>query len=487
MFLTTNYNRSEDKKEDKNENRPFYKNSEKFIIGCKALAGISVDEISKQTGMSREYIYQQKEKVETYASSLDEATENGQLVELSKTFIIRMILILTLHCRSSLEGIQRCFEDLYQIHVSIGYISGIINDAAVRAQVFDDSIRLEGIQQGANDEIFQGGTPILTGIDAESSYIYLLEEASNRKAETWEIYMQDRKDMGLELDTSINDGAAALIAGISKVYPEADIQLDVFHDIFEIGKEVSKVERKAYALIKEEYDLKERLEGKRPQKKAKEKLEDIIPKAEEAIEIYDKINILYCWLKELLNFSGYGTEDATALAVFVLNEMEKTAAGFPGLQKECEKTRKKLPSLLLFVKRLEKAMKQSAQELGIPLEAFHIMYRQLSLDMSNQEYQNMEYQLVIMLMEKYDEARCEFQKLLNKIKKASSLVENLNGRIRDYIDIKRTIPTRFFVLLKVYFNTKRYRRSRRPERVGRSPFELLTGKPQPSFLEALGY
>lgn len=132
-------------------------------------------------------------------------------------------------------------------------------------------------------------------------------------------------------------------------------------------------------------------------------------------------------------------------------------------------------------------MEISALKLGIPVEAFRIMYRQLSFGTGTQQYQDMEYRLVMILMGKYDVARSEFQKLLNEIKKASSLVENLNGKIRNYINIKRVIPTRFFVLLKVFFNTRRYKRSRIDERVGKSPLELLTGKPQPEFLDALGY
>jgi hypothetical protein len=70
-----------------------------------------------------------------------------------------------------------------------------------------------------------------------------------------------------------------------------------------------------------------------------------------------------------------------------------------------------------------------------------------------------------MLTDRYDEVRGEFRKLLDKTKKASSSVENLNGRIRDYIEVKRVVPKRFFPLMKVYFNTKRYKRSRRKERV----------------------
>lgn len=110
------------------------------------------------------------------------------------------------------------FETVCGKSISAGYISGVINEAARRAQLFDDKIDLTGISQGANDEIFQCGTPILVRVDPESTYAYLLEEASDRTAETWEIYLEDRKEHGLTLTTSINDGGTGLIAGIPKVY-----------------------------------------------------------------------------------------------------------------------------------------------------------------------------------------------------------------------------------------------------------------------------
>jgi len=167
--------------------------------------------------------------------------------------------------------------------------------------------------------------------------------------------------------------------------------------------------------------------------------------------------------------------------------MERIATNFSKLQKECEKIRKALPSLLSFISRLEESLRESAWKLNVPYEAFNIMYRQMSSSPDSQQHQDMEYQLVMMLMHGYDLVRAEFYQCLNRIKKASSLVENLNGRIRTYINIKRTVPSGFFVLMKVFFNTKKYRRSRCKERVGKSPLELLTAKPQPEFLEALGY
>jgi hypothetical protein len=437
--------------------------------------------------MSREYVYQQKEKVAQYVESLDTAEAEVPMLRLDKRSIDRIILLLTLDCQSPQSGIQRFFETICGKHISTGYISSVIKEATIRAQEFDAQVDLSGIRQGANDEIFQCGAPILTGIDPESTYTYLLEEASDRTAETWAIYLEDRKEQGLALETSINDGGAGLMAGIPRVFPDVEIQADTFHAVYGMGKEVSKLERKAYKLLNHECTLMENLEGKRPRAKNKEALEEVQPKAAEAVNLYDLIYILFVWLKELLSFSGYAIGEALALAEWILQEMDRLATDNPGLRKEVGKVRKMLPSLLSFIGRLEREMETAAKETGIPAEAFRLMYCQLSYSPESIQSSEILYRQVLILGERYTEAKEEFDKLLKKIKKASSLVENLNGRIRVFIEVKRVIPTAFFVLLKVYFNTRRYKRSRCKERIGKSPLELLTGTPQLEFLEALGY
>ena len=466
-----------------------YGKDEKFRIGCQAISGVPIDEITAASGMSRAYVYQQKDQVREYAATLAEEPETGQTIEVTPGFKKRFILSLALDCGSSLCGIQRVFETVLGQNVSIGYLSGVIAEASERAQRFDDTIELAGIRQGANDEIFQGSVPVLTGIDPESTYTYLLEEATDRTAETWAIYMQDCKDRGLELETSINDNGSGLLSGIPRVYPEIDFQGDTFHSLYEMGKEVTKIERKAYACVKYEYTLQERAEGKRPGKDIKEKQAESQLKTKEAIATFDIINILFGWLRELLGFSGYCMEDTTNLIKYVLEEIEKYAACYPGLIKEVEKTRRNLPILLSFIGRLEREICSRAQELGIPPDAFRLLYQQMSFCSGSRQSREIDCQLTDMLSEQYSllHIRAEFQKIINGIKKASSLVENLNGRIRRYIDMKRVVPTRFFVLMKVYFNTRRYKRSRCKERIGKSPLELLTGKHQPEFFEALGF
>ena len=71
--------------------------------------------------------------------------------------------------------------------------------------------------------------------------------------------------------------------------------------------------------------------------------------------------------------------------------------------------------------------------------------------------------------------------------RASSVVENLNSRLRGYFTLWRHVGRGSAALLQFFLNHRRFQRSAHPGRVGRSPVELLTGQEQPHWLERLGY
>ena len=179
------------------------------------------------------------------------------------------------------------------MHISIGRISSILHEASARALEFDNRISLEGISEGANDEIFQGNSPVLTGIDLGSTYIYLLKESGDRTADSWELFMSDRKDHGLELDVSISDAGTGLTAGIPRVFPEAAIQPDVFHELRPLGAEAARMERGAYKVIEKEAALERRTAGSRPQKRTLEQLDAVRPEAQKAARDSDILSILW--------------------------------------------------------------------------------------------------------------------------------------------------------------------------------------------------
>ena len=71
--------------------------------------------------------------------------------------------------------------------------------------------------------------------------------------------------------------------------------------------------------------------------------------------------------------------------------------------------------------------------------------------------------------------------------RASSVIENLNSRLRSYFFLRRHLGPDYLALLQFFLNHRRFLRSERPERVGKSPAELLTGETHPHWLEMLGY
>ena len=69
--------------------------------------------------------------------------------------------------------------------------------------------------------------------------------------------------------------------------------------------------------------------------------------------------------------------------------------------------------------------------------------------------------------------------------RASSADENVNGRLRVVMNAKRAVSPALFPLYRMFLNTVKLKRSRRPERIGTSALERLTGTERPEFLDAL--
>ena len=69
----------------------------------------------------------------------------------------------------------------------------------------------------------------------------------------------------------------------------------------------------------------------------------------------------------------------------------------------------------------------------------------------------------------------------------SSIIENLNSRLRNYFFLRRRLGPDYLALLQFFLNHRQFLRSERPKRIGKSPAELLTGQSHPHWLEMLGY
>jgi hypothetical protein len=70
--------------------------------------------------------------------------------------------------------------------------------------------------------------------------------------------------------------------------------------------------------------------------------------------------------------------------------------------------------------------------------------------------------------------------------RSSSLVENLNSRLRNYFTLRRHLGSSYLDLLRFFLNHRCFIRSQLAERVGKSQRELMTGESHPHWLSLLG-
>ena len=82
---------------------------------------------------------------------------------------------------------------------------------------------------GLHDEIFQGATPVLAGVDAASTYCYLLAAEQHRDADTWGVHLLDAAEQGLRPDYTIADAGRGLRAGQKAAWGDTPCHGDVFH------------------------------------------------------------------------------------------------------------------------------------------------------------------------------------------------------------------------------------------------------------------
>ncbi len=136
---------------------------------------------------------------------------------------------------------------------------------------------------------------------------------------------------------------------------------------------------------------------------------------------------------------------------------------------------------------LEEKFKDVADEYDCTLDAVWKMCELLRCDISGDTYAIRSIPLQQLLGNKYDDVEDAVIVALNSTERTSSMVENLNSRLRPYFFLRRQIGHGYLDLLRFFLNHKPFDRSSNPNRKGKSPAEILHDKPHPHWLEMLGH
>jgi hypothetical protein len=153
--------------------------SERKQLAVHALAGSEpICELSARLGVSRKFVYAQRGKAsdalnDAFSSPVSDEEVLFQL-PVTRTWLRQVMLGLPLICRSSYRGVMEFMRDLLGVSISVGSVHNLLQWAAQQAGAINRDQDLSGIRVGLHDEIFQGVTPVLAGVDAQSTYCYLL-------------------------------------------------------------------------------------------------------------------------------------------------------------------------------------------------------------------------------------------------------------------------------------------------------------------------
>jgi hypothetical protein len=143
--------------------------------------------------------------------------------------------------------------------------------------------------------------------------------------------------------------------------------------------------------------------------------------------------------------------------------------------------------LLAFALQLDEDLAKLAADFAIPVALVRDLLDLQTLDKRQPLRWQKEAALREPLRGRFYPIEQAVRALSKQVVRASSIIENINSRLRSYFFLRREIGAGYLELLQFFLNHRRFLRSEQPERVDQSPAELLTGQPHPHWLEMLGY
>ncbi|MFQ5745444.1 MAG: hypothetical protein ACE5HV_17965 [Acidobacteriota bacterium] len=453
--------------------------------------------LARENDVSRKFIYSQIDRAQRALDSAFRAEEPGDddkvlfRIPVTMRWLRQLVLCAILNCHASYRGVVDLLRDVADYEISVGTIHNIVTAAVESARRVNGEEDLSGIRVGAHDEIFQGD-PVLVGVDPFSTYCYLLAQEPSRDAVTWGVHLLELSERGLHLEYTVADAGKGLRAGQAEAWPTVPCRGDVFHAEREIGNMTTYLDNRAYGCI----GAREKLEGRMERARKKSQGQSFskklaIARQEEAraLELADDLRLLAQWMREdVLALIGPDAHSRRELFDFIVEEMKAREHLAPHrirpVRVALEKQR---DGLLAFAEELDRQLADIAHKHQVPLEVVRAVFDLGHLDRVDPLYWQKDTALWKRLGALYRSIRHEVEQVLENTVRASSIVENLNSRLRCYFFLRRQVGPEYLDLLRFFLNHRRYPRSRKDGRARRSPAEILQGKALPHWLEQLGF
>lgn len=476
---------------------------ERLNLGVQALAGHqTITDLADDAGVSRKFVYQQRDRAQAALDDAFASTKPDDEVlfhlAITKNWLKQAALGLTLICHSSYRGVHEFCRDLLHVNLAPSTVHNIVHDAIDQARPYNHQQNLANVKVAGLDEIFQKRQPVLVGADIRSTYCFLLSAEEQRDGDTWALRLMECQDRGFAPNATIADFGTGIRAGQPRAMPNVPCRGDIFHALHEITPVVAFLENRAYDTIAA-HDKLQRQKTKLQQQARRAQLGQVQELARKvsaaareqakAIPLADEVALLARWLRtEVFAVSGLPYADRCVLFDFIVGEWKARVPQCPHrLNPVCTLLQNHRDQLLAFALQLDEDLAQFAAEFEVPVAVVREMLDVQQLAQRPAQRWPREGALRDQLRSRFDSLDQRVRALSEQVVRASSIIENLNSRLRNYFFLRREIGSGYLELLQFFLNHRRFLRSERTERVDKSPAELLTGQAHPHWLEMLGY
>jgi hypothetical protein len=410
----------------------------------------------------------------------------------------QLVLALVLIGHSPYRAVVELLRDLFDWRISLGTVHNIVSSVVEPARAISRGYHLGGVRIGAHDEIFQASQPVLVGVDTASTYCYLLSLQDHRDAVTWGVCLLELVDQGFAPDATVADAGLGLRAGQALALPHVPCRGDIFHVLRDLEQLAGFLENRAYDALERaereqrKLDTARRHDGRGRAKSIKSaaKLWRLARDFSDAtIRLADDVRLLVNWLRsDILTVAGPAYAQRCALYDFIVAELKGRVSLCPHrLGPVCRQLENQRDDLLAFARVLDEELERLGEEFQVPAELARRVLRTLARDDRDPRRWTEHAALQQQLRGRFHDIQAAVAELASGTVRASSLVENLNSRLRSYFFLRRHLGPDYLALLQFFLNHRRLERSDRPERVGKTPAQLLTGQTHPHWLEMLGY
>jgi len=472
--------------------------AERADLAVQALAGSEpIARLANRHDVSRKFVYEQKAKASEALQQTFTPPPDDQKVlfhlPVTKDWLRQFVLAQVLIGHTSFRGVTEILDAVFDYRdLSIATVHNIIEGAVHPARRINKAQDLSGIRVGAHDEIYQGRRPVLVGADVRSTFCYLLAIEDTCDETTWGVHLLDLAERGLRPDRTIADGGKALRAGQAAAWSDIPCNGDVFHAERDLGRLAYYLDNRAAGCTAARRKIEARMTRLKRRGKGhtlSKRLALARQAEQKAVRLASDVRVLVDWMQsDILALAGPDLATRRELYAFVVRELQQRE---PSCPHRIGPVRRMLENhqedLLAFTGVLEERFGDVAQRLKVPLPRVHAVSEWLATDPNTAIHWQQHGRLCRQLGQRFRPTEQAVREVLAETPRASSIAENINSRLRNYFFLRRHIGDAYLDLLRFFLNHRRFLRSECPQRVGKSPAELLNGQSHRHWLELLGY